>query len=262
MKALFIWWFSPKKRFSSVIKILFGGFIAFVFVSSVINNSVDLIDAFRNPPLFIGVSHLVLPVISSFMISSCLWAGLFYLPYCILGSKKRYMIRILLAVLTIGTMFSVTAAKEYIAPYYPTIEAKELTAAQAKLGDMNKMGEFYTLREFGYDIARITEPFPDYMITEDSGFPKLVIFYKECEDKWADYYILPTISSQFRNEWRESHIEEEAMLLFWGMVDKSIFRLGTPEWEKVSNLLVTWFGYFEIDKRMHPAFANWTLLPK
>lgn len=265
MKDLLLWWFSPKKRFSPIIKILIGAFIVFAFGSSVIGNSIDLIDAFRHPPLFIGVSHLVLPIVSSFIVSSTLYAGLFYLPYCILGSKKRYSIRILLAVLTIGTVLSVAALGEYIAPYYPTFEAKELTAAEAKLGTIQASGDYYTLREFGYDIARLTKfppdytiPIPDYMITEGAGYPELVIFYKESEALWAEYEQLTNKPTSVRREYRSNHPEVEARLLFWGKYSfkDSVFTQGSPEAEEIISLILMWFDQYDIDRRMHPAFTN------
>ncbi len=264
MKDLLVWWFFPEraKRVSSIIKIFIGLFICYSFFDALIRNTIDLIDAFVNPPIYLGMSFLLLPIISSLFTMAIFWSGLFYLPYCTFGKRsegmKRYLIPVLLVALIIGS----GAGAVYTKPGTVEVTQTQLGLLEVRLGEMNKIGEFYTLREFSYDIAELTDPLPELFINEAEGFSKLVLFYKDCEKEWEELYILPTSSPKFREEWRASHIEEEAMLLFWGKYTESVFRLGTPEWEEVSTLLSTWFSYFEINKRMHPVFADWTLLPK
>lgn len=262
MKALFVWWFFPK-RVPSVIKILIGLFICYSFFDALIRNTTDLIDAFVNPPLYLGTSYLLLPIIFTFFTKAVFWGGLFCLPYYIFGKRseggKRYLIPILLAVLIIGSAF---AGALYTKPGTVEITRTQLTLLEARLGEMNKRGEFYTLREFSYDIAELTNPLPDFFINEAEGFSKLVLFYKDCEKEWEEYYELPSSPAKIREDWRKSHVEEEAMLLFWGKSTKSVFYKGTKESEEVSNLLLTWFNDYKIDRRMHPAFADWTLPPK
>jgi len=263
MKDLIRWWFSPKKRFSSIIKILIGLLIVSSFFSTLIGNIIDLIDAYVDPPLYLGMSYLLLPITFTLFIKAVFWGGLFYLPYYIFGKRsegrKRYLIAILLASLIIGSFGAVGI---YTKPSTVEITRTQLALLEARLGEINRMGEFYTVREFGYDIAELTEPLPDFFVNEAGGFSKLVLFYKDCEKEWKVYYWLPSEPSRIRDEWRQSHIEAEAMMLFWGRVNKSVFYSGTKEWKKVSNLLLTWFNNYRIDRRMHPAFANWTLLPK
>jgi hypothetical protein len=170
---------------------------------------------------------------------------------------------------------------------------EQLAECQDRLGEMNIVGEFYTLREFGYDIAKLTEPLPDFFINEDEGFSKLVMFYKDCEREWEeynrlpldmestialvaeelygsdDYWLagvlwsqydeLPSVPTSVRKEYRLNHPDVDASLFFWGKSTKLVFYRGTEESEEVSNLLLTWFNDYKIDKRMHPAFADWTL---
>ena len=132
----------------------------------------------------------------------------------------------------------------------------DLMDSYKDLGTGDKLGNIHTLKQFGGEIASKTKVLPDSMVTEEYGFPELTVFYKECEDKWRELYKLPSAT---RKDWRLSHIEEEAMLLFWGKFSTSVFTQGTPEWEQASSLLRTWFSYYEIDARMHSKFADWTL---
>lgn len=265
MKDLLAWWFFPKraKRVSSIIKILIGLLIVSSFFSTLTGNMIDLINAYVNPPLYLGMSYLLLPITFTLFMEAVFWGGLFYLPYCIFGKRsdgrKRYLIPILLVSLIIGSFY---AAGLYTKPGTVEITRTQLALLEARLGEINKMGEFYTVREFGYDIAELTEPLPDFFINEAEGFSKLVLFYKDSEKEWKEYYWLPSEPFKIREEWRQSHIEAEAMMLFWGRFNQSVFYSGTKEWEQVSNLLLTWFNDYRIDQRMHPAFANWTLLPK
>ena len=204
---------------------------------------------------------------------------------------KRYITSILLVVLIVGGIFGVSCTKS---PNAYQIALNDLTECETRLGETNQMGEFYTLREFGHDIARLTEPIPDFLITKAEGFSDLVLFYKRAEMSWEEYNRLPlgmesTIAlvaeelygsdgywlagvlwSQYdelpstptsvRTKYRLNHPEVDALLLFWGKSTKSVFHRGTKEGEGVSNLLLTWFKDYEIDKRMHPLTANWTLI--
>jgi len=164
-----------------------------------------------------------------------------------------------------GSMFGAIYAK----PSTVEVTQTQLALLEARLGEMNKIGEFYTVREFSYDIVKLTEPLPDLVINETEGFSKLVLFYKDCEQAWEELYKIPaeTKAAQRRGmvdrtTWRKNHIEVEAMLLFWGKYDQSVFYKGSQEFNEVKGLLKIWFGKYGIDKRMHPAFANWTLPPK
>ena len=294
MKALFIWWFFPK-RVSSVIKILIGLFICYSFFDALIRNTADLIDAFVNPPLYLGTSYLLLPIISSLFTTAIFWSGLFCLPYYILGKRsegrKRYLIPSLLAALIIGSAF---AGAVYTKPGTVEITRTELTLLEARLGEMNKRGEFYTLREFSYDIAKLTNPLPDFFINEAEGFSKLVLFYKDCEKEWEeydrlpydmesaiasvaerlygtdDYYLagilwslydeLPSTPTSMGTKYRSNHPEVEASLLFWGKVTRPASGMKISDREMTAELLLKWFDHYGIDKRMHPHFANWSLL--
>ena len=265
MKGLLAWWFFPKraKRFTFIIKLLIGLLIVFSFFSTLIGNMIDLINAYVKPPLYLNTSYLLLPITFTLFMKAVFWGGLFYLPYFIFGKrssgKKRYLIPILLASLIMGSVY---AAGLYTKPDIVEITRTQLALLEARLGEINRMGEFYTVREFSYDIAELIEPVPDFFINETEGFSKLVVFYEDSEKEWEEYYWLPSEPSNIREEWRQSHIEAEAMMLFWGRVNQSVFNGGTQEWEQVSNLLLTWFNDYKINQRMHPAFADWTLLQK
>lgn len=264
MKDLLAWWFLPKpdRRVSSIIKILIGVLVLWNFFGTLGGNIIDLINAYVNPPLYLGASYLLLPITITLFVRAIFWGGLFCLPYHIFGKRsegrKRYLIPILLASLIMGSFF---AGGLYTKPGIVEITRTQLALLEARLGEVDRQGEFYTVREFGYDITELTESLPDFLINEAEGFSKLVLFYKDSEKAWEEYYWLPTEPSKIRKEWRQSHIEAEAMMLFWGRVNQSVFYKGINEWEQVSDLLLTWFNEYRIDQRMHPAFANWTLLP-
>lgn len=206
---------------------------------------------------------------------------------------KRYITSILLVILIVGGISGVSCHKS---PNAYQIALNDLAECEARLGEMNSEGEFYTLREFGYDIARLTKPIPDDMLTEEYGFSELLVFYKRSEMLWEEYdnlpldmestialiaeelygsdgYLLtgvlwsqydelPSTPTSVRTKYRLNHPEVDALLLFWGKSTKSVFHRGTKEWEEVTNLLLTGFNDYKIDRRMHPAFADWTIPPK
>ena len=73
---------------------------------------------------------------------------------------------------------------------------------------------------------------PDYLIKPEYGFSELTCFYAECQNKWEDLFKL---KSSLRDNWRQDHVEEEAMLLFWGKYQKSTFHKNSPEGEQVGG---------------------------
>ncbi len=71
-----------------------------------------------------------------------------------------------LLVILVAGLFLLTACATSAQETETSTTPLEVTQAQLaecedRLGEMNSMGEFYTLREFGYDIAKLTEPLPD-----------------------------------------------------------------------------------------------------
>ena len=134
----------------------------------------------------------------------------------------------------------------------------DLQEAQLKIGEIGTRGRSYTLTQFGGDITSMTRELPDEMLTEEYGFDPLVVFFAECRDRWKEYYELPTTPSKLRNEWRASHLEEEAMLLFWGKLGQSIHRRGSADWNEIAELLKVWFSYYGIGSGQHSEWADWT----
>jgi len=130
---------------------------------------------------------------------------------------------------------------------------------QDRLGEMDAVGRYYEVRDYYGNFKNLTENVPDDMITEDYGFTDFAIFCKESEDAWEELYKIKSSPSRLRKEWRENHVETEAMLLFWGMYSESIFTRGSSEWSEVSSLLRVWFDLYGIDKRMHSKWADWNL---
>ena len=200
---------------------------------------------------------------------------------------KKYLTPILIVILIVGGMLGASCSKPDV---YETA-LKELDEAQGRLGEVDEQGRFYTLREFSYDIDRLTEPLPDDWITEEMGFSELVIFYKQSEASWEEYSHLrmdmesliasiaeelygsdtywlaeslwdeydrlPSKPTSVRTKYRSNHSEVEARLLFWAKVSKSVFYKGTPEGDEVVRLLSDMFGSYGITKRMHPRWAQW-----
>lgn len=253
---------------------------------------VDLIDAYANPPLYLGKSFLLLPIVYSLFIKAIFWGGLFFLPYYISrkreGGRKRYLILVLLVVLMIGIFF---VGGLYTKPDTFEITLTQLALLEAKLGEIQLDGSIYTLREFGYDIAKMTKPLPDFFISEAGGFSNLVLFYKDCEQEWGVYNILPSdmestiadISEKLygsddyylagilwleydvlpnkptrtiRTKYRLNHPEVDASLLFWGKVDRSVFMRGSSEGDEVMRLLRLWWAQYGIERKMRPK-ATW-----
>jgi hypothetical protein len=121
-----------------------------------------------------------------------LWGGLFYVIYYIFGKRsegiKRYLIPILLVALIIGSGFG---GGMYTKPGSIEITQKQLALLEARLGERQLGGGYYTIREFGYDIAKLTKPIPDILVNGAEGFSKLVLFYEDCEKEWEEYDRLP-----------------------------------------------------------------------
>lgn len=85
---MFSWWFNPKNSFS-ILKIPIGIILGFAFISDLISGFLNLIDAFRNEPLFTGLFLFVIPVvIPTFFAWAIFWGGLFFLPYYIFEEEN------------------------------------------------------------------------------------------------------------------------------------------------------------------------------
>ena len=259
MKDLLAWWFFPKraKLFSSIIKIIIGLLIVLSFCTTLIGNVLDWIDAYVNPPQYLGISFLLLPITYSLVVKAVFWCVLFYLPYYIFGKRgegtKRYLIPILLISMLISSFF---ATGVYTKPSNVEVTQTQLALLEARLGEINRMGEFYTLREFSTDITKLTKSTPDFFLTKEEGFSDLVVFYKECEDNWKEYYELIG-SDKVRDNWRNNHVEEEAMLIFWGKYSKSVFTRNSAGGKEVGKLLDIWVRKYGITESMAPD-ADWT----
>jgi len=86
----------------------------------------------------------------------------------------------------------------------------------------------------------------------EEGMPEIVEFYATARDRWKPYYELPTHPADIRRKWRESHIEEEAMMIFWGKYTKSVFTLHSKEGKEVYELLNLWSRIYGITPQMMP----------
>ena len=143
---------------------------------------------------------------------------------------------------------------------------ERIDEAQTRLGTIDITGRYYTVGDFGGEIASTTKSIPNILITEQEGFAPMVLFYKDSEAQWEELFNLPANDKvakrrglSTRDEWRKEHILEEAMLLFWEKFNKSVFILGTPEANEVKALLQMWFDLYGIDRAMHGKWSDWTL---
>jgi hypothetical protein len=133
---------------------------------------------------------------------------------------------------------------------------KKIEEFEAKLGQREIPGIYYTVGKFGSNVSTALKEIPDALINDQEGFSPLVLFYKDCESMWEPLFNLP---SSERSAWRLEHPYEEAMLLFWEKYDKSVFTKGSKEGTEVINLLSTWFDIYSIDEYKHGHWANFTL---
>jgi hypothetical protein len=133
----------------------------------------------------------------------------------------------------------------------------DLKDSQDKLGMIDADGSIYTLNKFGSHITTLTKDLPPYYVDKEEGFTDLVLFYKDCEASWEEYYKLPSDPSYIRTNWRREHPEEEAMLLFWGKLSKSVYTNKDIEWKEVSKLISDWSSVYETTSMMHSKFASW-----
>jgi len=132
---------------------------------------------------------------------------------------------------------------------------KTMQESRDLLGTRDINGRYYTLEDHAGVVASTTRGFPDIFVSDYAGSHGLDVFYKDCETQWEEYYLLPTKPSSIREDWRREHVEEEAMMLFWGKLHSSK-ALGSS-YEEVLGLLVFWANMFRIDKFMFPEGATW-----
>lgn len=103
-QGLFSWWFNPKNRYS-IIKIPTGLMLGLFIISSFINDSSMMINAFRNEPLFTGmIIFIIFPLLATFFTGVILWGGLFYLPYYVLEEEKdswKYLLILIISLVII-----------------------------------------------------------------------------------------------------------------------------------------------------------------
>lgn len=136
---------------------------------------------------------------------------------------------------------------------------KNIEDAQTKLGTQDAQGRYYTLGNFGGEVGNLLKNIPNILVTEQEGFDPLVLFYKDCADNWTELYTVP---SKDRGDWRKEHILEEAMLLFWEKYKTSVFAKGSPEAKIITDLLITWYDQFGVDRYQHGKWADWSLPPR
>jgi hypothetical protein len=138
-----------------------------------------------------------------------------------------------------------------------------LTEAEARLGTRDAQGKFYTLSQLDGDIESMTKPLPSQMVSEDYGFSPLVIFHRQCADDWAEYYAMPTYTKQdaaARLAYRQTHLDVEAMMLFWGKYKRPVEGLAMSQLEELRNTMKVLFSLYNIDYRYdHPYFPDWSL---
>ena len=120
------------------------------------------------------------------------------------------------------------------------------------LGERNYMNDAYNTKDLGNLIDSKMNQFPDDMFILEEGMPEIVEFYATARDRWKPYYELPTHPADIRRKWRESHIEEEAMMIFWGKYTKSVFTLHSKEGKEVYELLNLWSRIYGITPQMMP----------
>ncbi len=133
---------------------------------------------------------------------------------------------------------------------------KDIDEAEGKIGSMSPTGKFYTVGDYGRQLSSLIKDTPNALINEQEGFSPLALFYVDSEAQWAELYTLP---SDERDDWRKTHLEEEAMLLFWEKYSRSVFFSGTPEGERLKSLLQMWFDQYGIDRAMHKEWSSWQL---
>jgi hypothetical protein len=125
-----------------------------------------------------------------------------------------------------------------------------------KLGTISAIGQSYTLQQFGGDIDKTFTNIPDFLVIEEAGWSDLVMFHAQCSDAWKEYDELPTTPSKIREDWRLTHPEEEAMMLFWGKLSKSIHRRGSTAGNETMTLLRSWWDRYGITSDKRPK-ADW-----
>jgi len=332
MNDLLAWWFLPKRRVSSIIKFIIGIVICGWFFGTLLGNTRELINTIVRPPLYIGLSFVLLPIILKLFMDAIFVGALFCLPfYHIFGKRsgvakrhkltpseqkewneiesssggektealetfvekvmgeggKRYWIPILIVALMIGSMVATTVYPEH---GIVEIIQKQLSFLEdKKLGTKNSLADYYTLREYGYDIAELTKNL-DFLFNEDEGFSKLALFYKDSEKSWEEYenMLVPddmdsafdyiskkiylsngygdeyeTIKSVWflynetpsqvktaRTNYLVNHPEVDAYLVFWGKSSGIVPGMSSTNYQYVANLINTWYRSYGITDKM------------
>ena len=134
---------------------------------------------------------------------------------------------------------------------------KAMQESREMLGTRDITGRYYTLENHASVVKSSTKGFPDIFVSDYAGSHELDIFYKDCEAQWAEYDMLPTDPSTVRKNWRLEHIEEEAMMMFWGKLSETQQVVGSDGWEEVLSLLVFWCKMYNINEFMFPEGGTW-----
>jgi len=133
---------------------------------------------------------------------------------------------------------------------------KAVQEQRDELGNFDAQGRRYTTQDFGNFIQSQMKIAPDDIWTDRYGWNPLVVFYAECCDAWQPLLEMPSQPASLKQDWRKSHVEEEAMLIFWGKYSTSVFTKQSKEGRDILKLLDTWSSYYGIEDRMMPK-AGW-----
>jgi hypothetical protein len=142
----------------------------------------------------------------------------------------------------------------------PTMLEKALDSIyteQQKLGEIQANGSRFQVKDFASKVDSATKDVPENLLDKDFGFTDLTLFYLDCKDAWRDYELLSTIDPSVRRNWRLTHPEEEAMMLFWGKVSKSEYTKGSRDGQEIVSLMHSWTVQYSITEDMHPKWSGW-----
>jgi len=141
-------------------------------------------------------------------------------------------------------------------------KAKEdINELEAGLGIRNTKGVPYTVDKFFSDSNRIYSQLEDDTIDKEHGFSDLQVFAKDTQAniEWQEYLKLPSEPSSMRSNYRKTHPRLEALLLFWGKVERPLADLTARERVEVGTLIWDWVQEYHINQYNHPHYKTWGL---
>jgi hypothetical protein len=145
-------------------------------------------------------------------------------------------------------------------------DRKKLQEAKGMLGSLDAKGAVYTLKQYGGLIESTIgstdskERMSPQSIQDLLPGYNIAAFYSTYQKDTIEYEKIPDADTKGKENWRKTHLEAEAMMLFWGKFETSIFKSSPVQYKQVQDLVKLWANKFGIPDSGMPK-ADWNTTP-